>query len=148
MRNSTLALAGAVALVAAAPAVAAPKPITKTYTATAAAPDPTNSAPTAKYSVCAQTVPGSFHVEEFKAPAPGKLVVELSGFQVDWDLLITDAKGSEIASSGAGGYGTPVAPSTEKATVKVKKSGTVYRIVACNWAGTPTATVKYVFTYA
>lgn len=148
MRTSTLVLAGAVALAAAAsPVSAAPKPITKTYTATAPAPDPTNAAPGAKYSVCAQTVPMSAHVEPFKAPAPGKLAVELSGFQADWDLLITDAKGNEVGSSGNGGYGTPVSPSVEKATVKVKKAGT-YNIVACNWAGTPSATVKYVFTFA
>lgn len=150
MRTRTLVLAGAVALVAAASPVSAgpkPKPITKTYTATAPAPDPTNAAPGAKYSVCAQNVPMSAHTEVFKAPAPGKLAVELKGFEVDWDLLITDAKGTEVGASGNGGYGTPASPSVEKATVKVKKAGT-FNIVACNWAGTPSATVKYVFTYA
>lgn len=148
MRTQTLVLAGVAALAAAAPsASAAPKPITKTYTATAPAPDPTNAAPGAKYTVCAQTVPQSAHTEVFKAPAPGKLAVELSGYQVDWDLLITDAKGAQLGSSGNGGYGTPASPSTEKATVKIKKAGS-YNIIACNWAGTPTATVKYVFTFA
>lgn len=150
MRATPLLLAGAVVLAtAASPAAAAPKkkPITKTYEATAIAPDPTNSAPSSPYEVCAQTVPGSFHTHAFKAPAPGKLVVELSNFQVDWDLLITDSKGTGLASSGNGGYGTPAAPSMEKASVKIKRAGT-YNIIACNWAGTPTATVKYVFTYA
>ena len=149
MRTQTLfALAGAAALVAASPVSAAPKPITKTYTATAPAPDPTNASGSS-YSVCAQAVPQSFHVEKFKAPAPGKLAVEVSGFQGDWDLLITDAaKGSELGASGNGGYGTPATPSVEKASVKVKTAGTTYNIIACNWAGTPTATVKYTFTYA
>ena len=150
MRTQTLVAlaAGAAVAVAASPATSAPrKPITKTYTATAPAPDPTNAGGTAAYDVCAQAVPQSFHVEKFKAPAPGKLAVEVSGFQGDWDLLITDAKGVQLATSGNGGYGTPATPSVEKATVKVKRAGE-FRIVACNWAGTPSATAKYTFTFA
>ncbi|HEX8002243.1 MAG TPA: hypothetical protein VF519_06075 [Mycobacteriales bacterium] len=146
--RTLLPVAAVLLAAAASPAVAAPKPITKTYTATAPVPDPTNAAPNAPYTVCPQVVPQSFQVEAFKAPAPGKLAVEVSGIQGDWDLLITDAKGAEVGSSGNGGYGTPAAPSVEKATVKVKKGGVTYSIVACNWAGAPTATVKYTFTYA
>jgi hypothetical protein len=123
------------------------KPITKTYTATAATPDPSNEAGTNDYGVCAQNVPGSFDKRTFKAPAAGKLKVTVSGIIGDWDLLITNAEDSEVGNSGSGGYGTPVAPSTEATSVKIKKKGT-YHIIACNWAGGPTATVKYVFTYA
>lgn len=123
------------------------KPITKKWTATAPVPDPTNASPQSAYSVCAQTVPGSFHIETFKAPAAGKLVVQITGFQADWDLLIMDAKKREVGASGNGGYGTPVDPSTEKATIKIKKAGT-FSIVACNWAGSPTAEGTYTFTFA
>jgi hypothetical protein len=147
MRAATLALAAALAVTAAPAATAKPKPITKTYTATAPVPDPSNASPSTPYSVCPQTVPQSFQIDTFKAPAPGKLQVVVSGIVGDWDLLVMNDKKSEVGASGSGGYGTPVATSTESASVKVKKAGTFY-IVACNWAGTPTATVKYTFTYA
>jgi hypothetical protein len=152
MRTTPLVLGAALlaAGVATGPATAAPhKPITKTYTATAASPDPTNYAPTTKYSVCNQTVPGSFQIEPFKAPATGKLAVKLTGFTGDWDLLITDAKkGTEVGSGGGSDVSTPAAPATEATTIKVKKAGTTYNIIACNWAGGPTGTVTYTFTYA
>ena len=134
------AVAVAAATVAAPVALAAPKPITKTYTATAPAPDPTNAA--GGYTVCAQNVPGSFHIEEFKVPGPGALKVELTEYQVDWDLLLMDGKGKELASSGSGGVGGP-----EIASLKLKKAGIV-QIVACNWSGGPTGTVTYTFTPA
>ena len=135
------AVALAAATVAAPAALAAPqKPITKTYTATAPTPDPTNVA--GGYTVCAQNVPGSFHVEEFKAPGAGALKVELTEYQVDWDLLLMDGKGKELASSGSGGVGEP-----EIASLKLKKAGVV-QIVACNWSGGPTGTVTYTFTPA
>jgi hypothetical protein len=144
-RTATLTLVVLAAATAAAPAAVAgpkptPKPITKTYTATAPLPDPTNVA--GGYTVCAQNVPQSFHTEEFKVPAAGVLKVELTDYQVDWDLLLMDAKKKEIASSGSGGVGEP-----EVAQIKFKKPGVV-SIVACNWSGGPTGTVKYTFTFA
>ena len=149
MRALTSAVVVAALAVSAGPAVAKPKPkpITKTYTATAPAPDPTNASPQSPYTVCPQVVPQSFHTEAFKAPAAGKLAVKVTGIIGDWDLLVMNDKKSEVGSSGNGGYGTPATTSTEAATVKVKKAGTFY-IVACNWAGAPTATVSYTFTYA
>jgi hypothetical protein len=150
MRAVTLALVAAAVAVTAAPAGAATrKPITKTYTATAPVPDVTNNGPSARYTVCEQTLPQSFHVEPFKAPAPGKLSVKLTGFTGDWDLLIVDAaKGSEAGAGSALEPSTPAAPATELATIKVKKAGTTYNIIACNFAGGPTGTVTYTFTYA
>lgn len=152
MRTTPLVLTAALlaTAVANAPATAATrKPITKTYTVTAPMPDPTNYSPTAKYSVCEQTVPQSFQIEPFKAPAAGKLAVKLTGFTGDWDLLITDAKkGSELGAGSASDIGNPATPASEAATVKVKKAGTTYNIIACNWAGGPTGTVTYTFTYA
>ena len=119
------------------------KPITKSYTATAPNPDPTNFSPSARYSVCEQTVPGSFHVEEFTAPEPGTIKAELSGYVGDWDFLFTDEKGRELGNSGLTAFmGEP-----EKITYKFKKPGTI-NIIACNWAGGPTGNVKYTFTFA
>jgi hypothetical protein len=139
-RTATLAVAVlAVGAVAAPGALAAPKPITKTYTATAPMPDPTNVG--GGYSVCAQNVPQSFHTEEFKVPAAGTLKVELTDYEVDWDLLLMDGKDNEIGYSGSGGVGGP-----EIVQVKFKKAGLV-KIVACNWSGGPTGTVTYTFTY-
>ena len=143
-RTAVLALAALTAATVAAPAATAapkpkPKPITKTYTATAPTPDPTNAA--GGYSVCAQNVPGSFHIEEFKVPAAGTLKVTLTEYQVDWDLLLMDDKDKELAGSGSGGVGEP-----EALQVKFKKPGLV-QIVACNWSGGPTGTVTYTFTY-
>lgn len=140
-RTAALTLVALAAATVAAPgAIAAPKkPITKTYTATAPMPDPTNVA--GGYSVCAQNVPQSFHVEEFKVPAAGTLKVVLTEYQVDWDLLLMDAKDKELAGSGSGGVGEP-----EALQVKFKKPGVV-KIVACNWSGGPTGKVTYTFTY-
>ncbi len=140
-RTAALTLVVLAAATAAAPAaLAAPKPVTKTYTATAPVPDPTNVA--GGYSVCAQNVPGSFHVEPFKVPAAGTLKIELTGYQVDWDLLLMDGKGKELASSGSGGVSGP-----EVISMKLKKPTDV-QIVACNWSGGPTGTVTYTFTAA
>ena len=147
MRVLTAAAVVAALAVTAGPAVAKPKPITKSYTATAPVPDPTNASPQSPYTVCPQVVPQSFHTETFKAPAAGKLAVKLTGIVGDWDLLVMNEKKAEAGSSGNGGYGTPVATSTEAATIKIKKAGTYY-IVACNWAGAPTANVSYTFTFA
>ena len=146
-RTAALVVASlAVAAVAAPPAMAAPKkkPITKTYTVTAPAPDPTNygqPAGASKYSVCAMNVPSSFDRTEFAVPAAGSLTVEVSGFQGDWDLLLIDSDGEELSTGGSSDLG-----GAETTDVRFKKAQKV-SIVACNWAGTPTATVKYTFTY-
>ena len=137
---------GTLVVVGTAPGIAEAKhkkPIEKTYTATAPAPDPSNFLPTSTYSVCGQAVPGSFHVEEFTAPESGTLKAELSGYVGEWDFLLTDDKGRELGSSGI----LDVTGAPEKITYRFKKAGTV-NIIACNWAGGPTGTVKYVFTFA
>ena len=128
------ALPLAVVAVAVAPSSAAPKPVSKTYTATAT-PDPSPNAGGA----CARSLVGGEHAEAFKVTAPGKLAVEMSGFQGDWDLCIFDKAGKLLGSS-AGFEVT-----TEATTVKFKKVTDVV-IVAQNLVGTPTSTVKYVFT--
>ncbi|MDT7538125.1 MAG: hypothetical protein QOI82_1710 [Actinomycetota bacterium] len=126
------------------PAIGAPKKTTtKTYSVTAAVPDPTNVA--GGYTVCPQRVPGSFQADEFKVPAAGTLAVELSGYNGDWDALLMDSDKSELASSGSGGY-PPVAGGPESMELRFKKAQTV-TIVACNFSGGPTGSVKVTFTY-
>ena len=140
---STIAVTAAVSAVAGGVAEANhKKPISKSYTATAPTPDPTNFGPSARYSVCEQTVPQSYHVEEFTAPEAGTIKAELTGYVGDWDFLLVDDKGRELGNSGL----TAVAGEAEKITYKFKKAGTV-NLIACNWAGGPTGTVKYTFTY-
>ena len=160
MRITPLVLAGSlVAAGIAGPAVAAPKPkpkpkpIVKTYDATAPTPDPTNwlsEGGVAGYSVCAQRVPESYKIFTFKAPALGKLNLKLTDFQGDWDALFMDSKNSELGAGGSPGINTPQDPKAgdENATIRVKKAGTTYKVVACNWAGGPTAKLTLTFTYA
>lgn len=130
-----------VAASAAPSALAAPKkkPITKSYAIATPMPDPTNLA--GGYSVCAQNVPGSFHVEPFKVPARGTLHIELSGFTGDYDLLLMDADKEELAYGG-----TSDVTGSEIVDMGFKKA-TPVSIVGCNWAGGPTAKVSYTFTY-
>lgn len=132
----------ALAAVAAPSATAGPKkkPITKSYDVVAPAPDPSNYAGQG-YSVCAQNVPGSFDKKTIEIPAAGSLQVELSGFQGDWDLLLLDSDDAELASGSSSNLG-----GSETAESRFKKKQKV-SIVACNWAGSPNATVKYTFTF-
>ena len=125
----------AVVAVAVAPSFAAPKPVSKTYTATAN-PDPTPNADGA----CARSLVGGEHLEPFKVTAAGKLAVEMTGFQGDWDLCVFDKTGKNLASSA--GF---VDQTKEATTVKFKKATEIV-IVAQNLAGGPTATVSYTFT--
>lgn len=144
MRIRTAAVTSLVAVAAAgtlAPAMAAPakpKPITKTYTATAPTPDPTPIAG----DVCTPALATARHSEPFKVPAAGRLKVTIE-FTGDWALGLRDKKsGSQIASSDGA---TPETP--ESMDVKFKRATEVF-IDACNFAGGPTATVTYTFTYA
>ena len=136
-----LAVTVAAAGIAAPSALAAPKkkPITKSYATTTPMPDPSNYA--GGYSVCAQNVPQSFHIEEFKVPAKGMLHVELTGFTGDHDLLLVDGEGEELAYGGASDVtGSEIVDISFKRPEKVQ-------IVNCNWAGGPTAKVTYTFTF-
>jgi hypothetical protein len=148
MKRTAALLVGtlAVVTVAAPTALAAPKkkPITKTYDVSAPMPDVTNNGEPvglSDYSVCAQNVPGSFDKRDFQVPAAGKLSIELKGFQGDWDLLLEDSDGSELVYGGSSSLG-----GSEVADASFKKAQKV-SIVACNFAGTPNASVTYTFTY-
>jgi hypothetical protein len=146
-RRTTLLLGGAVVLgTAVSPALAThKKPISVTYTATATTPDPGNFA---TGTLCDGVNPAQTgeHVHEFAAPEAGTLEVTLTNYQGDWDLAVRNSKGGNIGESGSGGY-PPLAGGDEKTKVKIKKAEKL-AIVGCNWAGSPTATVKYTFTFA
>ena len=140
MRLRTAAVAATVAVAAAGtltPAVAGPKPITKTYTATAPTPDPTPIAG----DICDPLLPGAKHEEKFTVPAAGVLKVDLV-HQIDWALALLDDKGNRLAESDGSDL-------TAKEAMQVKfKRKTNVIIRACNFAGGPTATVTYTFTFA
>ena len=146
MRTRTAAAASLAAVLAVgslAPAVAAPakKPVTKSYTATAFPPDPSHAAVTD--GICNTTNPASQHNEPFTVPFAGTLVVDMSGFQGDWDLALYNGS-TLVAQSAQALEQDPQTP--EKMTVKLKKVGQKLSIRACNFAGGPTANVKYVHT--
>jgi hypothetical protein len=148
MRTRTvLAASLAVTLAAGAfsPALAGPKPkpVSKSYTATAFPPDPSHTAITT--GICNTTNPTSQHNEPFTVPFVGVLVVDLKGFQGDWDLALYN--GSQLVAQSAQDL-TADPQTPEKITIKLKKVGQKLSIRACNFAGGPTATVSYVHTPA
>ena len=143
-----IGIAGALAAVAVAaqPALAAPrKPIKETYTATAATPDPGNLVTN---TLCDGVNPAATgeHLHDFAVPEAGTLEVVLTGNVGDWDLAVRNSKGATMAGSGSGGY-PPASGGAEKIKIKMKKAEKV-TVVACNWAGGPTATVNLTFTFA
>lgn len=119
------------------PASAAPKPITKTYSVGPLTPDPTPAA----RDICDPVTPTARHTEPFKVPAAGTLKVDIE-FQGDWALGLRDAKGARLAESDGSDLLVD-----ESMQAKFKKPTEVL-IDACNFAGAPTATVTYTFTFA
>ncbi len=139
MRLRTVAVTSLVAVTAAGaltPALAAPKQIKKTYTATAPTPDPT---PFVGY-ICDPLLPGAKHEQKFTVPAAGTLKVEMAQ-PFDWALALLDDKGKRLAESDSG---DPLAQESMQLKFK-RKTNVVIR--ACNFAGTPTSTVTYTFTF-
>ena len=130
-----LAVTGTAVSSVAAPAK--PKPITVTYEVGPLTPDPT---PIALGENCAPATPTAIDAREIKIPAAGTLKVDID-FVGDWALGLRDAKGARLADSDGG---TP--ETDEFMQVKFKKATTA-TIEACNFAGAPTATVTYTFTY-
>jgi hypothetical protein len=141
MRTRT-ALAVSLVLVAGvgsfAPALAGPKTVTKSYTATAFPPGPTNVV----QGVCHGDVPGSNYDMTFKAPFKGRLTVDQTGFQGDWDLALVE-DGANAAESAQDATADPQTPEHIEG-FKLKKGEEVV-IRSCNFSGGPTANLKYVF---
>lgn len=80
------------------------------------------------------------HSEPLKAPLTGVLTVTMENFQGDWDLFLTDAEGSELMSSTTSQLTGD--PAVEEIVLSVKK-GMSLLMVPCNWAGGPSADVKW-----
>lgn len=143
MARRTVYAAVAVGLLAgaASPALAAPpKPVKKAYEATAPVPFPTSQAGLSHG--CEEGVEAlSKHTEKFTLPSTGVLALELTGYVADWDLVLLDEKGKFIVESAGDESVTK-----EKLSWKKGKKGQVVQIVACNWAGGPTATGTITFT--
>jgi hypothetical protein len=143
MRTRTALVAGLVLAAgfgSLSPAMAKGKTVTKSYTATAATPGPTNAATT----VCEGKVPGSYFDETFKAPFTGKLQVDETGFQGDWDLgLFQD--GTLAAQSAQDPTKQPDPQTPEHIDGFKLKKGEAVVIRSCNFTGGPTANVTYVF---
>lgn len=121
--------------VTAATSMAAPKEVKGTFDASAL-PDPT---PTLN-EVCKGVSPAGRFELPMKISGAGKLTVDIA-FTGDWDLTVEDSKGNILAESAA--FEAP----TEQVTVRFKRAAQV-TIVACNFAGGPTARGKFVFTPA
>lgn len=119
--------------VAAAPSLAAPKTTSGSYQA-AAVPDPSPNGT----GTCKSTIPGGQQKDELKLPAAGKLTVEMTGFQGDWDLCLYD--GDKLVGSSAGF----VEATKETVSYKAKRAMTVV-IGAANVGGGPTAQVSWKF---
>ena len=122
--------------VVAAPSFAAPKTTKGSYAA-AALPDPSPNGT----GTCMSTLPGGQQKDELKLPAAGKLTVDMTGFQGDWDLCLY--AGGSLVSSSAGF----VEATKETVSFKAKKAQTVV-IGAANVGGGPTAQVAWTFVTA
>ena len=142
MRLRTVAVTSVVAVAAAgslAPAVAAPKPkpIKKIYTVGPLTPDPTPIAG----DICDPATPTGRHSEPFKVPATGRLKVDID-FTGDWALGMREKKkGTRLSESDSGD------PTADESMAVTFKRATEILIDACNFAGSPRATVTYTFTF-
>lgn len=142
MRTRT-ALASSLVVVALAsalaPAVAAPpKGFTKTVEYTDATPDPTGFSSGSNETHCKGVLPMEAPIA-VKVPASGIVEIAMSGFQGDWSLMITDAKGEVLGGADVN------PPDFEVASVRLKKPATI-NVHPCNFAGTPQASVKITYT--
>jgi hypothetical protein len=142
MRRTLVALLTAVSLVVsvgALPASAAKKKtVTEEWEVTAApfpgAEDHTNPA-----TECG-TEGVNYAIHTFKTPGRGTLEAAIT-FEGEWDLYVTDSKGTLLASSVQF-----MAGSEERVTVRLPARAEV-KIYACNFLGGPTASgeLKYVY---
>ena len=80
----------------------------------------------------------------YKTPGTGTLSVKLMNFEGDWDLFVADSKGNVLAASDASQL-TGDAPE-ENISLPLGKKQSI-SIVACNWAGGPTAEGHYTYKY-
>ncbi|HVE64841.1 MAG TPA: hypothetical protein VNB94_13710 [Mycobacteriales bacterium] len=90
----------------------------------------------------------SHHVEEFVAPAAGRLRIELTDFLGDWDVVLF-RDGESVAEGGP--TRTPLRMSDGSAIEVLEYTFTApgpSEIVICNFLGGAQGNGKYEFTYA
>ena len=120
------------------------KTISKTFSAGPHAPLPNAEAEDIGHSCLAGQEGVHKTTVSFKTPGKGKLSVGLHDFEGDWDLYVLDSKGAMIGVSEASQL--QGAGPEENLTVSLAARKT-YKIVACNFAGGPTASGHYRYTY-
>ena len=83
-----------------------------------------------------------------KTTGAGTLTVDVTKFSGDWDITVMDDKGKVLGVGAGTATPTALAESNvaEKLVLKTKK-GMALKIAVCNFGGSPTAHVKYVFAY-
>lgn len=143
---ASILAAGLVFGMLAGPAVAGKKKkISKTFAAGPNIPIP-NADPGATFGHSCMAGEEGVHktTVAFKTPGKGTLDVSIENFQGDWDLYVLDAAGNRIGTSEASQLQD--APPVERIMVPLAAKKT-YSIVACNFAGGPTADGKYTYTY-
>lgn len=149
MPRPTIQLAVLVALIAAPALPAEAKhrpPITKTFQVRGTVPFPSGGGmcDPSPHDLEAQVIEASL-------PEAGKLLVELTDFYGDFDMVLTDAKGTFLSSSnnesGTSG-GNPSTGDTVETMTYTAKKAVVVKIVACNYLASPDANGKWTFTYA
>lgn len=149
-RAVSLALPLVVAAAGLSPALAGPKPkpkpITERYTVQGA-PVPYPATGTSCLEPALEGV--SMTTRTIKPTGAGTLVVQLTGFNGDWDITVKNDKGAALATGGPTTTPTALAETgvTEKLTLKIKK-GMALDISVCNFLGGPSANAQFTFTYA
>lgn len=129
-----------------APAMAAKRKkkvtITKEFSAGPHAPMPTGVAGEA--DGCRDSTEGvNKTVVDFKTPGKGVITVKIEAFEGDWDLYLVEGD-STLASATSSQLEGAAAEEQIMISLGAKKN---VSIVACNWAGGPTATGSYKYTY-
>ena len=139
-----VALAGASHLPAQA-AKAKPKPLTRTYAMSLA---PVPNPPMGDTCTDPRLEGVAMHTETVKTSGAGTLTAKVNGFAGDWDISITSPEG-ELLGVGDGtttGGGAPAQKGEDTVALSFKKA-TTFNVRMCNFAGTPSATGTFTFTY-
>jgi len=128
-----------------APAAKAHGAKAETYTAEAPVPDP-------RLFNCSEGTEGeSKESHSFSRIVAGTLSVTMTDFTGDWDIYLYDKRGIIIGESSTGqpiddesSVDQPTNPQVESFSTLLR-ANQIVTIVACNWAGGPTATVSFTF---
>ena len=139
----SIVVLGLVGGVIAAPAMAGKKTIKKEFSAGPHAPFPVPSDASATGCLASQEGVNKTTVA-LKTPGKGLLDVMIHDFEGDWDLYVTTPSGQVLGSSDSSQL--QGSPQEERIQISLPAKKT-FNIVACNWAGGPTAAGHYSYKY-